>query len=133
MHTRLTSRSSDVSNWSHFNHEGGQGGISREPSTTAERSALPSWAYNRPGDLPRAFTLGGYTHEMSPPLPPAPATSLCRCVSYAESGVNNADYPPGNCFIDRAVPFKEESTGRSRVGAGCRFFPLGQAVAQIYE
>jgi len=40
------------------------------------------------------------------------AASPCSCVPYAESGVNNADYPPGNCFIDRIVPFKEESTGK---------------------
>jgi len=31
-----------------------------------EIMVLPFWAYNRPGDLPRAFTPGGYTHEMSP-------------------------------------------------------------------
>jgi len=53
LHSRLTSRSSDVSNWSHFNREGGQGGISREPSTVAGRSPPasppPLRAYNPPG------------------------------------------------------------------------------------
>lgn len=50
-----------------------------------------------------------------PPFPqtgPAPLPAATLAYLPRESGVNNADYPPGNCFIDRAVPLEQQSRKR---------------------
>ena len=67
---------------------------------------------------PRDTTAFFPPYEQASPLPSCFSPWLSRApscyprLSTRESGVNNADYPPGNCFIDRAVPLEEQSRKR---------------------